>query len=286
MLTDIERVSERVLEVGYSFSSPKGMAHQLHISDVHFDSRNCDRKLLKSHLEAIKAKNGSIYIYGDWFDVMGAYGDPRSKMQDIRPEYNVPGRAYLDLVIEDSFEFLKPYSDHLVFMGKGNHETNIEKRHDTDPIQRLVYLLQQHGSNVAAGSYTGYIRFRLNYNNNRRATNLQYHHGSGGGAKRSKGMLQNQIKGFMYPDAEIVVSGHDHQKWYDPSNVRERISPNGNVYYDTQHVLKLGSYKSKSPSGMGFEHEKEFMPTRLGGWFVDLEFNKKERVKVHVAEAG
>ena len=49
-------------------------------SDVHFDSDKCHRSMFKRHLEQCDGIN----IFGDLFDVMGAYKDPRSKPADIR----------------------------------------------------------------------------------------------------------------------------------------------------------------------------------------------------------
>jgi hypothetical protein len=73
---------------------------------------------------------------------------------------------------------------------------------------------------------------------------------------------------MQYPDANLIVSGHDHNKIYDPSNVRTRIGNKG-IYNDTVHWLKTGSYKLPS-KGFGWEIEKGFMGKRMGGWWCDL----------------
>ena len=48
------------------------------ISDVHFDSKDNHRDLLKKHLNEIKKRKGHVLIFGDLFDVMGTFHDPRS----------------------------------------------------------------------------------------------------------------------------------------------------------------------------------------------------------------
>jgi len=249
------------------------------VSDVHFDSLKCDHDSLKYHFDEIKRKNGQIIIVGDWFDVMGCHKDPRSKPADINPIYIQRGRSYLDLVVEDSFEFLKPYKENLLMISYGNHETSILKHRDTDPLERLIFLLnQQEGSSVYKGQYAGWIKFSIGRTGNvsHRTFLIAYHHGKGGNAKRSKGILYSQLDAMEYPDANLIVSGHDHNKIYDPSNVRRRIDiQSGKTHHDTVHWLKTGSYK-KSANDMGWEVERGFNPKKLGGWFVDLEYKRTQ----------
>lgn len=250
------------------------------VSDVHFDSIKCDHDSLKKHFDKIKEKNGQIIIVGDWFDVMGCYKDPRSKAADINPIYIQRGRSYLDLVVEDSFEFLKPYKQNLLLMSYGNHETSILKHRDTDPLERLIFLLnREEGKEVHKGAYAGWINMSIARTGGAspRAFTIAYNHGKGGNAKRSKGILYSQMDAMEYPDANLIVSGHDHNKIYDPSNVRRRFcNQTGRTYKDTVHWLKTGSYK-KSSDDFGWEVEKGFMGKRMGGWFVDLEYVRLQK---------
>lgn len=247
------------------------------ISDVHFDSAKCDRELLKKHLDEIKAKNGIILIIGDLFDVMGTFRDPRSKPEDIRPEYYVKGRAYLDLIVEDCYEFLKPYKENLKLIGYGNHETNINRRHDTDVIDRLVFLLNMEKECVHKGAYQGFFNIRMKRGGTRAMFNVAYHHGHGG-ARRSKGVLNSQLDAMRYPDADLIISGHDHNKIYDPSNVQIRLDGNLKPYQSAVHWMKLGSYK-KSATDFGYEVQSGYFPSKLGGWFCDLSANRRSKKK-------
>jgi hypothetical protein len=74
--------------------------------------------------------------------------------------------------------------------------------------------------------------------------------------------------------ADIIVSGHTHQKWHVPIS-RERISVKMHLYVDTCHHLKLGSYK-KLDRFAGWEVEKGFSQPRLGGWWLEL---NKRRIR-------
>jgi UDP-2,3-diacylglucosamine pyrophosphatase LpxH len=241
------------------------------LSDVHFDSVKCDRDMLKDHLDKALALQASVYIFGDWFDLMQGMYDPRRSYSSLRPEYK--SITYLDDVIDDAAEFLQPYKEVLAMIGRGNHETNIEKRLSTSPIDRLVGALN---GGVMAGPYSGWVQLVYSRNSvthgGRHQRMLHFHHGYGGNAPRSKGVLNVDLDQKEWPDADLIVSGHTHQKWHVPISV-ERITPHLNTYEDTVHHLKLGSYK-KLDRFAGWEVEKGFQQPRLGGWWMDAELRR------------
>jgi UDP-2,3-diacylglucosamine pyrophosphatase LpxH len=250
------------------------------LSDVHFDSTKCDRDMLKDHLDKALALKASVYIFGDWFDLMQGMYDPRRSYSSLRPEYK--SITYLDDVINDAVEFLEPYREVLAMVGRGNHETNIEKRLSTSPIDRLVGAL---GGGIMAGPYSGWVQlvYSRNANNHggRHQRMLHFHHGYGGNAPRSKGVLNVDLDQKEWPDADVIVSGHTHQKWHVPMSV-ERITDRLNTYEDTVHHLKLGSYK-KLDRFAGWEVEKGFQQPRLGGWWMDAELRRTKHDGVDVA---
>lgn len=255
------------------------------ISDIHYDSTHCRRDLLKKHLDTAKKEDRKVFINGDWFDVMGCHKDPRSKPQDIRPEY-YEKRPYLDLVLEDSYEFLKDYADQIAFLGYGNHCTSIIRHRDTDILQRLHGLLSQHNKDIVLGEYSGFVSFKFEHvaGGGIRSILMHYHHGYGGNAKRSKGVLDNQITAMMYPQADIIIRGHDHQKWHDPSTVSMIVDKSGQIKQTTKHILRTGSYKDGLENSFGWENSKGFLPTRMGGWFMDLTY-QYEKILIEFKEA-
>ena len=257
----------------------------LNVSDVHYDSKNCDRKLLKKHFDLAKERNAWIIINGDWLDVMGMKRDPRSIPNDIRPEYMKQGASYLDLVIEDSFNFLKQYKDNIKLIGYGNHETNIVKRQQIDPLKWLVHLLNANGSDVKLGAYTGAIifKFQMHKEGGRHTSKWWYHHGYGGNAKRSKGVLNADLDIGQNPWADVITSGHDHQKWHLPYNIKNLDDRNDCWKIKNINVLKSGSYKKKSEA-FGWEVEKNFNEPTLGGWWVKYKFKKDGKTKKLVKE--
>jgi hypothetical protein len=247
-------------------------------SDIHFDSYGCDRDLLKKHFDEADA----IFINGDWFDLMQGRYDPRRSYSDIRDEYK--GANYLDLVREDSVTFLKPYVEKLIGFGNGNHETTVLKNTGINPLDNLVSILNyKYKTDVKRMGYSGYIllravRSRTDKTNNAKMYKMYFHHGTRGNAQRSKGILSADIDAKKHPDADIIIKGDDHQKWYLPM-VRERLRINNgggtaNLYKECQHHIRLGSYIDGREFGYaGFAAEKDFGDVRLGGWF--LNFQKK-----------
>lgn len=242
----------------------------LNVSDVHFDSRKCDRKLFKKHLDQALERDAWILINGDFLDVMGAKKDPRSIPSHIRPEYMKDGRPYFDLVIEDAVKFLTPYVKNIKILGYGNHETNIVKRQEFDPMKYLHdYLNRVEGADIQLSAYNGatICKFQRTKQGCRYIKKIFHHHGFGGNAQRSKGILSADLLVAQNPWADIITSGHDHQKWSLPYTIRTL-----NVLNDTWErrridIVRSGSYKMKSDD-FGWEVEKNFMEPTLGGFWI------------------
>ncbi len=255
----------------------------LFCSDIHLDSIGCKREILKKHFDEIKKADGLIFIFGDLLDVMATYGDRRLQREDVDPQFIQRGRTYLDCVLEYTINFLKPYAKNIALISKGNHETVINKFHNIDLINHIVYALNmEEGAKIQIGQYSGFVMIRMSGNSKRGLVTqiIHYHHGYGGNAKRSKGILDVQIEVMKYPDANILVRGHTHQKWYDPSTARMRIGQKGTIYKDKVKYIQSGSYVDGIGDGKsGWAVEKNFNPTDIGGWFVDFTYRMTEGKK-------
>jgi UDP-2,3-diacylglucosamine pyrophosphatase LpxH len=234
------------------------------LSDVHFDSIKCDRRLFFKHLDMAKEEGAAVFILGDLYDLMNMREDPRGNYDSLRPE--LKAMAYIDEVIKDCTSKLEPYKDVIKLISQGNHETNITKRHGVDPIQRTVGILNDKGARIVAGYYAGWVILKCDKNGqgHRKSYPLHYHHGWGGNSRRSKGVLNIDLDMKDYPQARIIARGHTHQKWYHPV-MRDYLTNNFNHAQETVHVVQTGSYKKKDRS-IGWEVEKNFSTPRLGGW--------------------
>lgn len=266
----VQELSKNVHRIEVTTSIKDSKKKLLLCSDVHFDSPECNRELLRQHFK----ESDMICIIGDFFDLMQGKYDPRRSYSDVLPQYK--GANYFDLVLVDAVEFLKPFAHKIAVICYGNHETSVVSRCNTDPIKNLVTLLNYATkSNVQVGGYQGVIVYQQRFGKRAMSScKIFYHHGSGGSAKRSKGMLDNQIDGFVFPDADIIVKGHNHSKWHDPSNVRLKLDHEHKLVHRSQHVLRLGTYK-QSKIDNGWEVEKGFLPAKLGGWFVNFRIKDK-----------
>jgi len=231
-------------------------------SDIHFDSRVCDRSLLKKHFTQAKEKNAPIFVFGDFFDVMGTKRDPRSHMSEIRPEY-LTKKSYLDTVVGDAIKFSKDYP--IEFIGEGNHERNITQRHETDVIERLC-----DGIGSKQGGYSGYIRFSFyGTANGKRHMDMYYNHGTGGNSPVTKGTIQTNRRGVAF-DADIFVSGHNHNRW-NMELMRQYPDKNGNVKSKQQHHINLGTYKGHDD----WERDQGFPSPNLGGVWLRFTVDRK-----------
>ena len=237
------------------------------ISDIHYDSAKCDRKLLKKHLDQAKEKDADILMFGDILDMMGGKFDPRSSKADIRPEYQV--KDYFDAVVRDAYKFFEPYKENIKFISYGNHEASVIKRQEIDPLKNLASML-----GCELGSYQGFIRFSF-YRNDKLSSIvgtklLYYTHGSGGSAPVTRGVIKTNRRNATI-QSDIFVSGHIHNEWV--VNVpMVKVSQGGNIKKTDQTHISLGTYKDDSFSG-GWADMKEFPPPSMGGCWVRFYFD-------------
>lgn len=246
-------------------------------SDVHFDSKKCARELFTKHLKEAERRGAFVIINGDFYDLMQGRYDPRGGKYNIRPEYKHAN--YIDCVINDGADFLSSFNLRY-FIGQGNHETNILKRLETNPIERLVERMNVCKPNSAwMGGYSGWLRFAFEHTAGgaRMPYTIHYHHGYGGNAPRSKGLLKVDINQMQYPDADMLVRGHDHNKWHVPTTVKRLTHGFDEVERIVDH-LQLGSYKGTDDRFAGWEVEKGFNEPTLGGYFVRLKPNSNTKI--------
>lgn len=270
MNIEVTQTSSICLDVKGSWT-PGEEKNFLLVSDVHWDNPKCKRKLFNKHLEMAKEKNAKMLSFGDFFCFMQGKYDPRSNKSDIRPEHNV--KNYLDAVIQSATEELTPYKDQLLLFADGNHETSILNRLETDPTRRLVEGL---GKGVYKGGYQGYIRFSFEHESGGSIQSyiLYFHHGKWGGVV-TKGTLSAARYAAFVPDADLIVSGHTHDKWL-MEIPRYRLKRNGKLTIEPQVHLKCGTYKEEFAKDGGWAVERIVTPKSLGGWWLKFEFRNKK----------
>lgn len=243
------------------------------ISDVHYDSKSCERELLKQTLDIALEKNAIILFNGDFFDMMQSRNDKRSMKGSLRKEYL--GDNYFDLVIEDAYEFLKPYAKNILVMADGNHETAITKNYETNPLERLCYMLRKEGgSNTQHTGYQGWLVLSFTHQNNNAAYYIKMHHGSGGNARVTKGIIEHNRMSTYVEGADLIWLGHTHTQYCVHSTI-ERIT-SSNVYNVDLHKvyhIRTGCWKQEYKEG-GWAVEKGFGPSEIGGYWVEIQMKR------------
>jgi len=242
---------------------PKWEQWYLLISDLHYDSPDCDRQLLRKHLVQARERNARIFIFGDIFDAMGAKHDPRTNKSMILPEHQKEN--YFDYLVEDAAKFFAPYKENIKFIAFGNHEFSVTKRHETDLTYRLTKELD---SGIDYGRHTGFIRLKFaratsaGRESGRESKVIYYAHGSGGTAPVTKGVTKTNRRSVSI-DADFFISGHIHQGWNVPHGRKRLTASNKVLSYEQEHI-QLGTYKDSGE----WEESKEFGTPIKGGYWV------------------
>ncbi len=243
------------------------------ISDIHWDSLLCDRKLLFKHLDEAKEREARILIFGDFFDAMGGKYDPRTTKADIRPEYST--QHYFQDIIMDAAAQLKPYKHLIDMISEGSHETNVKIRHEVD-------LLSEHlGLNMflksKKGKFSGFIKFLFSLNKGDGNCKVMYYsHGGGGNAPVTRGAIKTARRQEAIR-ADWFVSGHIHTEFEMP-RTQAGIDRFCNLTIFKIMHWQLGTYKNEFLSG-GWADHKEFAPANLGGRWLEIS-GSSSRLKI------
>lgn len=232
-------------------------------SDIHLDSPDCDKATFKEHLDYCLKDNRYILINGDLFDAILLKDQKRAVPSNVEHFDN-----QLNVKLEDTAHFLTPYKDNILFVGRGNHEESILKYSGIDLIQMLCLMLNA-GNNhqIEYGNYANFLRFSF-LNNSKKSVahyDIFAHHGAGGSAPVTKGMIDfNRLANGV--NADLIWIGHKHQSVVDYSAPVMFIDNNGNVILKNRQCIQTPSYQK--------------------GRTIDYNVNFAERFYSHTALSG
>lgn len=245
-------------------------------SDRHHDNPKSLRGLEYEHLRECQDRGGLCVDVGDFFCAMQGKYDKRADKSDIRDEHQ--GSNYLDRLVSTAVDDFEEFADVLVAVGRGNHETAITKRHETDLTERFCYgLSERSGFQVHAMGYTGWVRFKFNDNGFRSMLLLWFTHGYGGGGPVTKGVIQSNRKQVYLPDADIIFSGHIHERW-TLEIPRVRITKRGEVRHDYATHVCNPTYKEEYGDGQGGWHiERGGPPKPIGATWLRFYWSRRHR---------
>ena len=239
-------------------------------SDRHHDNAHADWDLENKHLRQAVERQAGIIDIGDMHCAMQGKWDKRADRSALREKYR--DGEYLDSLVRYAAEFYAPYAQNFVIVGRGNHETAIVKRHETDLTERTCELMSHmSGEKVHAGGYGGWIILRAHLGSKKmHVIRIKYFHGSGGGGPVTRGVIQTNRMSVFLPDADLVVTGHTHDNWVLPI-ARERVNRSGKIYMDEQTHVRCGTYKDEYGDGFGGWHiERGGPPKPLGAVWLRI----------------
>lgn len=256
-------------------------AYILGMGDLHIGSPYVAYERIEADLKEARRRNARIIINGDVFDFILPKDQKRftptalhSRLQNRSDVVNA--------AIDWAVEIISPYTDMIDVIGLGNHETAVEKYHGTDAVSALVTELNRHhGGRIDYGGYCGFYRRQWVYGDRRYFNFTLYrHHGAGGAAPITKGMIDfSRMLSFI--DADAIQLGHKHNRIVDATPVRMRLNAAGEIVQERTVCFMAGSYmqtynEQTSEDALSggrrgnYAHEWNCAPQSPGGVFLRL----------------
>lgn len=255
-------------------------------SDVHYDSSLCDLKKFGEHLSLANEEKAPVLIAGDFYDTMQGRDDPRRSPEEMKEKYRVS--SYFDALVQDASSYLRQFKDvPLWIFGMGNHESKVLEKMGTNLLERLALHMRMLKHNAEAYGYYGYLKFRFNYTKggDSPSRRLYFHHGDGGNAPVTKGVISVNRQSAWLTAPDIVLNGHNHASYWMPQPV-ERINEQTNMpYTDAIHFFRTPGYKTPPGEALqphGFAPEKHRSPTLKGCVFLDLTYHKGREIPIEI----
>ena len=251
-------------------------------SDAHHDNPHSDHDLERKHLRECEQRNAGWIDFGDLFCAMAGKADPRRAKHGVTRDEHAIANDYFDSLVRHATSFYEPFAHRCVLIARGNHETGVLKNQETDLTERLTERLSERiGAPVLSGGYGGFIQFKTNVNNTTYTLTMAYFHGSGGGGMMTFDTLRVRRQASFQPDADVLVCGHVHERWW-LQTARYRLRTNNGHYRVTvepQHHVRTGTYKQEHGDGFGgWATEKGMPPKPIGAIWMRLFLRHVEKI--------
>lgn len=261
-------------------------------SDLHADSPNCDRKRLIKDLDTCKAENRKLIFVGDLFDAI-IHSD-RKRFVPSTNEDNSDNQ--LNKKLDILFDILKPYADNIMLITRGNHEESIIKYNGIDLLEILVKQLNMVKTNgqIVLGDYQNFVRLSFRKNNKIRTKyDIFLHHGAGGNAPITKGMLDfNRI--IHGVDADLVLIGHKHNAISLGSDPLMTVNSNNEVVMKNRQAYMTPSYTNGNIIDHNINFAERFYTHQslpgyiaidLIPYYKDEKYNIKPEISMRIAQS-
>lgn len=235
----------QVIKKTIKYSKLSDWQNFLICSDVHFGESACDVKAFKADLKKARERNARIIIDGD---LMGMIlpKDQKRYSPSVTKNSILPFDAVINETISELAEILLPYADLIDMIGMGNHEVSIVKYHSIDVISMLIRELSRGGKFTGShGGITGFLRYQFDCCGHRKPFVIHYHHGAGGSAPMSKGMIGMQRTKIQWL-ADMYIAGHCHNRWSDSDSL-VCLNSKGTIEVKDRRTVKSGNYRLSYP---------------------------------------
>jgi hypothetical protein len=251
------------------------------MSDIHIDSPGHDKVRFDADMDTLASEGASILFNGDIFD--GIF--PSDRKRYSRSGDTMAQDAQVNEMVDYAVSRLRPYSDHIYYLGMGNHEVSIVKYNNVDPLAMLQRELNKLRSKqlppILRGGYTGFVNLHYHRKGEGVKRHLIYRdHGKGGNSPVTKGTIILQRLYTTY-DADTVWVGHTHtsiidnaSQWAIGVSTQNKIYKKQKVGIITpgyQRCFEEQDYSDGNFYKLNFPEEKFYSPTGIG--YGRLEIN-------------
>jgi len=258
------------------------------MSDLHFGAPNVDYGRMLEDLEAARQQGDRILLDGDIFDMI-LPGDIKRYVPEALAT-PLQGRSNIvNIIVQYAAEFLKPYATQIDMIATGNHEESVMKYHHVDPVQSLVHELNKNpGADVHYGGICGFVDYQVKAPTAQERSGtrwrylIYYHHGAGGAALVTKGMIEfNRMETWL--DCDLIWIGHKHNRILDATTKRVTLSAAGRIIERPFRAVMTGgyfttgedtseAYMAGEPRKVNYAEWKNLPPQDTGGCRVIVPF--------------
>ena len=267
------QVHKNVIRVDCTVTSTHEPVWFLLRGDAHHDNPHSDHKKQLEDLHEAQSRRAGIIDCGDLFCAMDGRADPRRSRHGVTREEHVEAPDYFDSLVRHNAAFLRPFAHNIIGLGMGNHETSVRKNQETDLTARLVERLNTlEGTSICNAGYGCYYHICIAYQGCTLAVWLHVFHGSGGGGMMSFDTLRVRRQASFQPVADVLVSGHVHERWALETTRVVPSNQNGVYRVDLkpQFHVRTGTYKQEFDMTGGFHFERGAPPKPIGAMWMKL----------------
>ena len=262
---------KNIIRIDMQFTSTMEPQWFLLRGDAHHDNPHSDHERQREDLEEAKRRGAGIIDVGDLFCAMGGRADPRRSRQGVTRAEHLEEADYFDSLVRHNAAFLRPYARNIIGIGMGNHETSVRKNQETDLTARLVERLNAlEGTSIINAGYGAYYALCFNYHGCCTTSWMHTFHGSGGGGMMSFDTLRVRRQASFHPMADILVSGHVHERWaLETTRVVPTLQNSiAMLRHEPQWHVRTGTYKQEFDMSGGFHFERGAPPKPIGAMWM------------------